>query len=443
MKKLFFIKEDDFLNRINDLKNKLYYYRRMLNNVIINPIYIESDIKIEVYDLLNNIKYIENNRQLKYSNSSVNYFSSINNYLINMNANYTNPYDPILKKNILVDGLTPEDARIIIIDNKINLLYNRCSLNENNNRLMHLLDIETCEEKILGKNISNTFEKNWGLFNYDNNQYIVYSIVPFIVYKINKLDNQNCEKCKTQKYYKILENFKNRYKNYELYIRNSSKAIFYNNEFYALGHIVIHLDNLSDKCYLKLIEYNKEQRFFKTYKKLYLGFIYKFKFINNKFIITKISNFFSINNKNNLIDYFTDLTMYNNHIIIGHGHDDKKTILSRININTIKFYNTNSYNKLLLYNLKKINSIDYTNIIKNKLQKYKIFNKFKINIFNTGVEIFNGQMYITCRFLYGSVRNWFGVNYIILIKLKDIFSYSFETFDIYFYNYITQKIEKK
>ena len=182
--------------------------------------------------------------------------------------------------------------------------------------------------------------------------------------------------------------------------------------------------------------------FFKKYKKLYLGFIYRFKFIDGKFIMHKISDFFSINNKNSLIDYFTDLTIYNNDIFIGHGHDDRKSILSKIDINKIKFYNINSHDELKLIKFKNIDSIDYTKLINLQLIQYNLFDKSKINIFNTGVEIFNNNMYITCRFLYGSVKNWIGINYIIFIKLKDIFSYEFSSFDIYYYDYLTKNIKK-
>ena len=95
-----------------------------------------------------------------------------------------------------------------------------------------------------------------------------------------------------------------------------------------------------------MIEKNKEYKFFKTYNKLYLGFIYSFKFKNNKFKITKISDFFTINNTNNLIDFFTDLSIYKDDIIIGHGYDDNKTVISKINFNKINFYKSNSFNTL-------------------------------------------------------------------------------------------------
>jgi hypothetical protein len=479
----FFAKED-FLNKIYDLKINLHTNIKMLNDAIIIPICYNLNIKTEEYDLINNVKLSNSGLKLfNLSNSSyatTTNYNSIQNNLINFpskgcsspsflrvsyNLNELNlfnpdfdlftsstqnklinfPYDPIIKKNIAIDGSTPEDARIVIVNNNLQLLYNKCINRPNkytnieNTRLMHLFDVKSGIETIIGENVSNIFEKNWGLFTMNNQQYTIYSLVPFKVYKLN---NENGEECKSEHYYKIFEVLKKKYKDFELYIRNSSKAIFYNNEYYALGHIVIHLDNLSEDYHEELIKNNKENIFFKTYKKLYLGFIYRFKFIDKQFVMHKISDFFSINNKNNLIDYFTDLTIHEDDIFIGHGHDDRKTILSKLNLKKIKFYDVSSDDELKLINLKNIDSIDYTQIIKFKLMQYNIFNELKINLFNTGVEIFNGEMYITCRFLYGSVKNWFGINYIIFIKLKDIFSYSFGSFNIYYYDYLTEKIKK-
>ena len=199
-------------NNIDDLKNNLHKNINILNSTI----YYNSNIKTEEFNLLNNTKINYNLKLINLFNNS----SSYNNLIKLQN-------DPIIKKNIIINGSTPEDARIIIINNKLKLLYNRCidKPNKLNNRLMHLFDIESNKEIIIGENISDIFEKNWGLFIINNDQYVIYSIIPFKVYKLNK-ENLG-EECKSKKYYNIFKVFKEKYKDYKLYIRNSSKAIFY------------------------------------------------------------------------------------------------------------------------------------------------------------------------------------------------------------------------
>jgi len=224
-----------------------------------NQLYFNLEIIKEEYKILNNYKKKNNNLCNIYLRLS----SSIDANKFISNINYY-PYDPILKKNNLLNGFTPEDARIFLYNNNLYLFYNRCI--ETSQRLIHVLNINTGKEIVLGKNISTNIEKNWGLFIHDNERYVIYSIIPFLVYKI--INNNDLIECKSKKYYKIFENFKNKYTNYEIYIRNSSKAVLYKNKYYALGHVVIHIDNLSNKYYNKLIKNNKEILFFKTYKKL-------------------------------------------------------------------------------------------------------------------------------------------------------------------------------
>jgi hypothetical protein len=326
---------------------------------------------------------------------------------------------------VIGDGQkTPEDSRVIFKNDNYYLLYNRVK-QTNGNRSMHLLNINTNEETDLCIDQFENFEKNWGIFQDEGRTKYVYSIDPFII--ISE-EETSCAR-QSPIYYNLFFEIRNKYKNQnniDVHVRNSSKLVLKDGLFYGLGHIVFELKNSKSGGFEKLIdESHPEYNYFKGYPKIYLGFVYNIKKNNDGiYVLNEISDFFQISKRKELINFFCDIDVNDNNIYIAHGIGDTEAHISKLNLNDLNLTNIDEKDSVRIFRKNfDENNIDLTNIFKNIFKTYGFFennskNKF-INITNPGFKyIENDICYISCRVLYGNIRNWTGKNYVLLIKMN-------------------------
>ena len=180
----------------------------------------------------------------------------------------------------ILDG--PEDPRLFYFNNEIYLLVN--DLNREKHRHMYIskVDIDNMEDydRIeLCKQLSTTFEKNWGTFIYKEKLHLLYDINPLKIFELE--DNFKC-KMKFNINDKLINIFSNTFPDIKFHIRNSTNLIPLNdNEFLGLGHGVLDYKNSTDinKYLIPLLKSSKysnsDKEYFDMFFKLYTGFFYK------------------------------------------------------------------------------------------------------------------------------------------------------------------------
>ena len=171
--------------------------------------------------------------------------------------------------------------------------------------------------------------------------------------------------------------------------------------------------------------------FTENYTKLYHTFFYTVECLpNNIFNIKSISPMFQFESKyDHLIEFGCDLTIVDNDVVyIGYGVDDNRGVIEKMYLSDIL---------RMMMNCDTINSSNYTidsyflsktnYYLQEKIRTYEIDITEAIKryypdstIFNIGIQYDKNREFLVCcrRYYDGNIRDWNGVNSIVLLRVK-------------------------